>query len=108
MEWAKKASFDHLNKLFEITANERNHQTLLMNKNLIVVIQKPKSYVLSIIPHPVFKVLVPNEHHVLKDLPFYEVMCARHKGTLRLVGPKREKVSEGDAKASSGWKPSSF
>ena len=29
VEWVEKASFVHLNKLFEITSNERNHQTLL-------------------------------------------------------------------------------
>ncbi|KAL6335413.1 hypothetical protein AAG906_029656 [Vitis piasezkii] len=29
VEWVEKASFVHLNKLFEIASNEKNHQTLL-------------------------------------------------------------------------------
>ena len=34
VEWVEKASFDRLNKLFEITLNERNYQTLLSARNL--------------------------------------------------------------------------
>ena len=34
VEWVEKASFDRLNKLFEITSNERNYQTLLSARNL--------------------------------------------------------------------------
>lgn len=78
MKWVEKAFFDRLNKLFEITPNKRNHQTLLTNKNLIVVVQEPKSYIMSIIHRPVLKVLVPDEHHVLKDL-FYEVTRSGRK-----------------------------
>ena len=73
----KKASFDHLNKLFEIIANEWNHQILLIDQNLLVVVREPKLYVLPILPHLVSKVLVSGEHHVLKDPPFYEVTHAR-------------------------------
>lgn len=68
----EKASFNQLNKLFMITSNERNHQTLLSTRNLLVVIQEPQPYVLPIIPRRLPKVVVPREHHVLKDLPFYE------------------------------------
>lgn len=46
MEWVEKASFDHLNKLFEITSNKRNHRILLTDRNLLTVVQEPKSYVL--------------------------------------------------------------
>ena len=41
VEWVEKASFDHLNKLFEITAAERHHQTLLTARNLLVVVRDP-------------------------------------------------------------------
>ena len=34
VEWVEKASFDRLNKLFEITLNERNYQMLLSARNL--------------------------------------------------------------------------
>lgn len=76
-EWVEKASFDHLNKLFEITTNERNHQIFLTDRNLLVVVREPKLYVLPILPHPVLKVLMPNKHHVLKDFTFYKVVRAR-------------------------------
>ncbi|KAL6315343.1 hypothetical protein AAG906_000447 [Vitis piasezkii] len=52
VEWVEKVSFDHLNKLFEITA--------------------PQPYVLNILPRRLLKVVVLGEHFVLKDLPFYE------------------------------------
>ena len=41
VEWVEKASFDCLNKLFEITAAERHHQTLLTARNLLAVVQEP-------------------------------------------------------------------
>ena len=75
-EWVEKAFFDHLNKMFGITTNERNHRILLIDRNLLVVVREPKSYVLPILPRPAPKVLVPGEHHVLKDLPFYKVARA--------------------------------
>ncbi|KAL6340148.1 hypothetical protein AAG906_040584 [Vitis piasezkii] len=34
VEWMEKASFTHLNKLFEIDVAERAHNVLLSNKNL--------------------------------------------------------------------------
>ena len=72
MEWVEKASFVHLNNLFEITTNERNHQTLLTARNLLVGIREPQPYVLPIIPRWLPKVVVPGEHYFLKDLSFYE------------------------------------
>lgn len=42
MEWVEKASFDRLNKLFEISTNERNHQVLLMDGNLLAVVREFK------------------------------------------------------------------
>lgn len=85
MEWVEKASFNCLNKLFVISTDEMNHQTLLTDRNLVVVVQEPQSYVLPIISHSLPKVLVPVEHHVLKDLPFYKV------------------AREADAKACQDW-----
>lgn len=69
----ENASFNRLNKLFVISTDEMNHQTLLTDRNLLVVVREPQSYVLPIISRSLPKVLVPVEHHVLKDLPFYEV-----------------------------------
>ena len=70
----EKTSFDRLNKLFVISAGKRNHQTLITDRNLLAVVREPQSYVFHIIPHLLPKVLVPGAHHVLKDLPFYEVV----------------------------------
>ena len=59
VEWVEKASFVHLNKLFEITANERNHQTFLTARKFLAVILEPQPYVLPIIPKWLPKVVVP-------------------------------------------------
>ena len=72
VEWVEKALFVRLNKLFEITANKKNHQMLLSARNLLAVIREPQSYILPIIPRWFPKVVVSGEHFVLKDLPFYE------------------------------------
>lgn len=50
VEWVEKASFDHLNKLLVITSDERNHQTLLSDRNLLLVVREPQLYILPIIP----------------------------------------------------------
>ena len=71
VEWVEKASFDRLNKLFEITAAERHHETLLTARNLMVVVREPQAYVTNILPRKLPKKVVPGEHFVLKDLPFY-------------------------------------
>lgn len=72
MEWVEKAFFDWLNKLYVIYTNERHHQTLLTDRNLLSVVREPQPYVLPILSHLAPKVLVSGEHHVLRDLLFYE------------------------------------
>ena len=72
VEWVEKASFDRLNRLFKITSVERHYQTLLTAWNLLAVVREPQPYVLNILPRRLPKVVVPGEHFVLKDLPFYE------------------------------------
>ena len=72
VERVEKASFNRLNKLFVISSLEWNHQTLLLARDLLEVIREPQPYVLPIIPRWLPKIVVLGEHHVLKDLPFYE------------------------------------
>ncbi|RVW59600.1 hypothetical protein CK203_107442 [Vitis vinifera] len=72
VEWVDKASFDRLNKLYVIFANEWNHETLLTKQNLLKLVQDFESYTVPSLPHFAAKVLVPGEHYVVKDLPFYE------------------------------------
>lgn len=76
MEWVEKAYFDLLNKIFEISTTERNHQVLLRNRNLPAVVRESKTFLLPILPSLAPQSLVPNENHVLKDLSCYEVTCA--------------------------------
>ena len=71
MEWVEKASFDRLNRLFEIAAAERSCETLLSAQNLRLVTQEPQPYVLNILLRRLPKEVVTREHFVLKDLPFY-------------------------------------
>lgn len=51
MEWVENDSFDRLNKLFEISTTERDHQVLLMDKNLLPMVRESKSFILPILPH---------------------------------------------------------
>lgn len=81
-----KASFDRLNKVFDISAAKRNHQVLLMDRSLLVVVRESKSFILPILPRLAPQSLVPSEHHVLKNLPYYEVN--RVPGLLRTKGEK--------------------
>lgn len=71
VEWVEKASFNRLNILFEITVSERNYQTLLSSLNLPAVVRETQSYTLNILPRRLPKVVVSEEHFVLKDFPFY-------------------------------------
>lgn len=71
VEWVDKISFDSLNKLFVIFASERNHETLLIDQNLLALVRDSESYIVPTLPRFAFRVLVPNEHFVLNDLHFY-------------------------------------
>ena len=71
VEWVDKISFDPLNKLFVISAGERNHETLLTNQNLLALVRDSESYIVLTLPRFTLRVLVPDEHFVLNDLPFY-------------------------------------
>ena len=68
-----KASFTWLNKLFEISASKQNHHVHLSDKNLLVLTKDPKPFIIPVFPRVAFLSLVPDEHFVLKDLPFYVV-----------------------------------
>ena len=94
VEWVEKASFDLLNKLFVISANERHHPTLLTDQNLLVVVQDSQSYIISILPRFAPRVLVPNKHHVLKDLPFYEEARAVDAKARQDWLDKKEKIHQ--------------
>ena len=71
VEWVEKASFDRLNRLFEIAAGEMSCEILLFAQNLRLVTQEPQSYILNILPRRLPKEVVAGEHFILKNLPFY-------------------------------------
>ena len=71
VEWVEKASFDRLNRLFEIVAAERSCEMLLSAQNLRSVMKEPHPYVLNILPRRLPEEVVAGEHFVLQDLPFY-------------------------------------
>ena len=73
VEWVDKASFTRLNKLFKINASERAYKVLISNKNLLALIDNPKSFISPIFPRLALPSLVLDEHFVLKDLPFYKI-----------------------------------
>ena len=73
VEWVEKTSFIRLNKLFEIDVTERAYKVILSNKNLLALIDNPKSFIIPVFPHLALPSLVPSEHFMLKDLPFYKV-----------------------------------
>lgn len=91
VEWVQKASFDWLNKSFVISTSERNYQTLLSDQNLLAVVWDSQPYVISILPHFTSRVLVPSEHHVLKNISFYEEAQAADVKARQNQVNKREK-----------------
>lgn len=105
MEWVEKASFDRLNKLFEIAANERNCQTLLSAQNLRSVTQVSQPYVLNILPRRLPKKVVSDEHFVHKDLPFYlEAREADAQARQERLSQREEKRQEGTLRKAPGDK----
>ena len=96
VEWVEKTSFDGLNKLFVISTSERNHETLLTYQNLQAMVRDSQQYVISTLPRFALRVLVPDEHHVLKDLHFYEeARVADAKARQDQLDQKEKKCQEG-------------
>ena len=108
VEWVEKASFVHLNKLFEITTAERQQVTLLTARNLMAVVRESQEYIINILPRRLPKKVVPGEHFILKDLPFYkevqEVDAPKRRARL---DDQEEKRKEGLLRKAPGGKRSS-
>lgn len=73
VEWVEKTSFTRFNKLIEIDAFEWPHKVIMLDKNLQSLIDNPKPFIIPVFPCLAPPSLVPSEHFVLNDLPFYEV-----------------------------------
>ena len=97
VEWVEKASFDRLNRLFEIAAGEMSCETLLSAQNLRLVTQVPQPYVLNILPRRLPKEVVAGKHFILKDLSFYTtVQKADAQARKALLNEREEKKARGD------------
>ena len=62
----EKTSFIQLKKLFEIDATERAYKVILSNKNLLALIDNPKSFIIPVFPHLALPSLVSGEHFMLR------------------------------------------
>lgn len=87
----EKAFFAMLNKPFEIEVSERNHKIFLLDKNLLALINEPKSFIMPVFPHVAPSFLVPGKHFVLKNLSFYAVTCLADSEARQAHLEKQEK-----------------
>ena len=79
-----------------ISSSERHHQTLLTDRNLLVVVRESQSYIIPIIPRLAPKVLVLGEHHVMNDLLSYENAWAAYaKAWQDRLDQREKKCQEG-------------
>ena len=100
-------SFLRLNKLFEVSATERQYETLLTTRNLSFVVRESQEYVINILPRKLLKKVVPREHYVLKDLPFYkEVQKADAQKRRALLDDREKRKKEGTLRKALGKKRS--
>ncbi|RVW22467.1 hypothetical protein CK203_112790 [Vitis vinifera] len=59
IEWVEKAPFTLLNKLFEIDVVEQAYKVLLSDKNLLALIDNPKSFIIPVFSPLALSSLVP-------------------------------------------------
>ena len=78
----------------------------MTDRNLLAMVKKSKSFIIPILPCLAPQALVPDEHHVLKDLSCYEVGHAvDSKARQDLLEQRKKKFTGREAKASSSHKP---
>ena len=107
MEWVEKASFDRLNRLFEIAAAKRSCDTLLSAQNLHSVMQELQPYVLNILSRRLPEEVVVGEHFVLQDLSFYAAVQNIDARTRKArLTDREEKRKEGLLRKAPGGKRS--
>ncbi|RVX03741.1 hypothetical protein CK203_023103 [Vitis vinifera] len=79
----------------------------LLARNLMVVVREPQAYVTNILPRKLPKKVVPGEHFVLKDLPFYtEVQKADAQARKALLNEREERRQKGTLRRAPGGKRS--
>ena len=68
VEWVKKASFEKIRRLLEVSKRERHYKVLLTLKNLVDFRRNPTCYNLPVIPCLLPSEVVVGEHFVNVDL----------------------------------------
>ena len=68
MHLVERASFTKIQRLLEISEQERHHEVLLTVKNLHDLSRHPSPYSVLIIPRPLPSEVVEGEHFVAADL----------------------------------------
>ena len=68
MHWVERDSFAKIQRLLEIFEQERNHEVLLIVRNLHDLSRHPFPYSVTIIPHPLPSEVVESEHFIAADL----------------------------------------
>ena len=81
--------------------------TLLTARNLMAVVWESREYIINILPRKLPKKVVPGEHYILKDLPFYKEMqqadAEKHRA---LLDDRERRKKEGTLRKAPGKKRS--
>ena len=64
----EKAGFKKIERLLEISEQERHHEILLTAKNLRELSRNPSPYIIPVIPRPLPVEIVEGKHYVIADL----------------------------------------
>ena len=64
----EKASFKKIQRLLEISEQERHHEILLIAKNLRELSRIPSLYIIPVIPRPLPVEIVEEEHYIIANL----------------------------------------
>ena len=64
----EKSGFKNIQKLLEISKQERHHKILLTVRNLRELSRSPSPYILPVIPCPLPIEIVEGEHYVISNL----------------------------------------
>ena len=68
MDWVEKTNFEKIQRLLEISEQERHHEILLTVRNLHDWNHNPLPYSIPVIPRPLPAEIIEGEHFVITDL----------------------------------------
>ena len=68
VNWVEKTSFKKIQRLLEISKQERHHEIILTAKNLRELSCSPSPYIIPVIPRPLPAEIVEGEHYIIVDL----------------------------------------